>query len=435
MYNEKHIDDFDTLNEKVKELLKESESIGFYKTWADTFEIEKVGEKNIVIGYYGTAPLNKFKKECYEILWSNICLLVGYRENIKIIKRKANEKATIKVRKKTTDYEDFESGKTEKINVRNTKVQNNIKAIKFLCFGLVFTFIAGVIGIVMCNYITNRNFRESFYNVSSLKVDNRIRVVQISDLHNCSYGKDNEDISERVEKLNPDIIICTGDIIEPLKPGTESIEQLGKELSKIAPLYYIYGNNEVESVYDIPLNQTELDKKFGFTDETRDETKLLELPDTLQTKLENAGFNVLKNEKDTITVGTNKVDIYGVLTSNPSSFWTYTAKSFANYIYEDTDNLKITAIHEPIIFEEFNPEFWGDLMVCGHTHGGEVRVPVLGPLYTREGGIFPARKGHFVYGRYDVAGRPLIVSSGLDNSSILRINNEPELVIIDINKF
>ena len=74
-------------------------------------------------------------------------------------------------------------------------------------------------------------------------------------------------------------------------------------------------------------------------------------------------------------------------------------------------------------------------MVCGHTHGGVVRVPVLGPLFTNEGGLLPERNGDFVYGRYNVAGSPLIVSSGLENSNILRINNQPELVIIDINKF
>ena len=74
-------------------------------------------------------------------------------------------------------------------------------------------------------------------------------------------------------------------------------------------------------------------------------------------------------------------------------------------------------------------------MICGHTHGGVMRVPVLGPLYTTEGGLFPERKDSFVYGRYDVAGKPLIVSGGLENLDIVRVNNQPELVVIDINKF
>jgi predicted MPP superfamily phosphohydrolase len=64
-----------------------------------------------------------------------------------------------------------------------------------------------------------------------------------------------------------------------------------------------------------------------------------------------------------------------------------------------------------------------------------MRVPVIGPLFTREGGLFPERDGDFVYGRYNISDRPLIVSSGLENANILRINNQPEVVVIDINKF
>ena len=129
------------------------------------------------------------------------------------------------------------------------------------------------------------------------------------------------------------------------------------------------------------------------------------------------------------------VDVYGVLTSNPSSFWSYSGKAFADYINENTGNLKITAVHEPFIFEAFKPDFWGDLMLCGHTHGGVVRVPVLGPLFTHEGGLFPERSDGLVYGRYNISGGALIVSAGLENSNVLRINNQPELVVVDINKF
>lgn len=425
MYNE----NLYNLLEQIKENLKETKPESFYNAWADSFTIEEIDDTSVVIGYHGSAPLSKFKKECRDVLWTEICLTVGYRESVKIIDTNKLKRVT-KVKKVKPPKPEINYTPTE-----NAKVKKNIKAIKFLAVGLVFAVIAASIGIIMYNYIENRNFREIFYNVSSLKVNNPVRIIQISDLHNCQYGKDNQKLIERVKKLEPDIIICTGDIIDSSITDTEKIEYMGAELSKVAPLYFIYGNNEVECVYDIPLNQIDLDKKFSFTDETRDETKLIDLPDELELKLEKSGYKVLKNERDTITVGTTAVDIYGVLTSNPSSFWTYTAKSFPNYIYENTDNLKITATHEPFIYEVFTPDYWGDLMICGHTHGGEIRVPILGPLYTHEGGLFPERNDCYVYGRYDVAGRPLIVTAGLDNSNILRINNQPELVIIDINKF
>ena len=99
------------------------------------------------------------------------------------------------------------------------------------------------------------------------------------------------------------------------------------------------------------------------------------------------------------------------------------------------NNLKITAIHEPLVFEMYTPDTWGDLLLAGHTHGGIAKIPVLGPAYTHDGGVLPGRSGHYVYGRYDVQGRPLIVSSGLENNTLYRINNQPEIVIVDINKF
>jgi len=405
----KNIEKTEEYQDRIKELFKEVVTDEFYDTWADTFDIEDEG-KRVIVTYHGTEDIKKFKKECKEVLVSCVYSVTGVEKKIKISKK--------------GKHNDF-----------SPKTKKNMKALKFFVIGMVFVCLATAVIVVMCSYIGNRNFRETFYSTSSIKVDSNVRVIQISDLHRSSYGKNNKNLVERVEALAPDIIICTGDIVDSAKDDIDYAVALAKDLSKIAPSYYVYGNNEVESIYDFPLNEKELDKKFGFDKSTRDETALLKIEDSFEEKLENAGVKVLKNEKDTISVKTMTIDVYGVLTSNPSSFWSYSEKAFANYIYENTDNLKITAVHEPFIFEEFAPEFWGDLMICGHTHGGVMRIPLIGPLFTHEGGILPERKGGFVYGRYDAAGKPLIVSSGLENNNIFRINNQPELVIIDVNKF
>ncbi len=396
--------------ERVKELFKELATAEMYDMWADTFEIESVVGKKVTITYHGTEKIKKFKKECKEILITCIISVMGLGKKIKV-------------------------SKTNAYTALSPKTKKNIRALKFFIIGMIFVCIATAVIVVLGSYIGNRNFRETFYSTSSIKVDSNVRVVQVSDLHSTYYGKDNQILVERIAALNPDIIICTGDIVDSASDDIDYAVSLAQNLSKIAPSYYVYGNNEVASIYDFPLNETELDKEFGFDESNRDEMALLELPDTFEEKLENAGIKVLKNEKDTIRVKTMNVDIYGVLTSNPSSFWSYSEKAFANYIYENPDNFKITAVHEPFIFEEFAPDFWGDLMLSGHTHGGVVRVPILGPLYTHEGGLFPERNGDFVYGRYDTQGKPLIVSSGLENTNIFRLNNQPELVVIDVNKF
>lgn len=318
---------------------------------------------------------------------------------------------------------------------KNRKQRKGIKVVSLFIISIIFIAIAGLFAIVGCNYVTNRNFKETFYSVSSLKVNNKIRVVQISDLHNCLYGDENSDLIDRVTKLKPDLIIYTGDCVDTYAETEEDVVALCGALAQVAPSYYIYGNNEVERYYDDPLTQESLDKMFDFNDETRDAKKLLEISDGLREQLEAVGVKVLKNSYDTITIGTTNVDVYGVLTSNPSAFWSYAGETFDQFIYTNENNLKITAIHEPLVFEEYTPYSWGDVMLAGHTHGGIARVPFLGPLYAYDGGLLPERNGHYVYGRYEVLGRPLVVSAGLENETFLRINNQPEIVIVDINRF
>lgn len=318
---------------------------------------------------------------------------------------------------------------------RPIKRKKKGKVIALFIISLIFVMLAASIAVVGCNYISNRTFKETFFSVSSLKVNNKIRVVQISDLHNSSFGKDNSDVIDRVQKLKPDLIIYTGDCIDTNSANNDRVLKLCSALAKVAPSYYIYGNNEVQRYYNDPLTQDSLDAKFGFTNETRDPQKLLEITDPFTQSLEQIGVKVLKNQFDTLTIGSTTVDVFGVLTSNPSSFWSYTGPNFDKYIFENTNNLKITAIHEPNLFEFYTPDSWGDLMLAGHNHGGIVKIPLIGPLYTHDGGFLPARSGHYVYGRYDVQGRPLIISSGLENKNFFRINNKPELVIIDITRF
>ena len=396
--------------EQIKERFALLSSDGSYNSWAETFEITQIDKKQVTVVYFGTEDAKVFNKTCRKTLQYCIRSVVGNGAKINILyssKRSA--------------------GKPGK--------DRNIRAFKFFVIGMIFVCIAAAMIAVLCSYIGNRNFKENFYSTSSIKIDSGVRVIQISDLHGVSYGANNKKLLERIGALAPDIIICTGDIVDSTERDVEYVLSLARGLAQIAPTYYVYGNNETESIYDFALNEKELDKKFGFNQNNRDGGALLKLSDAFEAKLEAAGIKVLKNEKDTVKVRTMNVDVYGVLTSNPSSFWSYAGESFGDYLYSNPENLKITAVHEPVIFEEFQPEFWGDLLLSGHTHGGVVRVPVLGPLYVPNGGLFPERSGHYVYGRYEVAGRPLIVSAGLENKNVFRINNEPELVVIDINKF
>lgn len=396
--------------EQIDDLFRDFKTAEAYDTWAGTFDIEIISPKKALVIYHGSQKMKAFKKECKNTLFTCVRSVMGEKTKVKLSRKHS-------------------------YNTLSAKTRQNIRAVRFFIAGMIFVCIAAASIIVLCEYISNRNFRETFYITSSIKIDSPVRIIQLSDLHGISYGQQNKRLLERVAALEPDIIICTGDMVDSVQDETANVIALGKSLADIAPAYYVYGNNEVEGIYDFLLTEKDLDEKFGFNATNRDETALLNVPDSFELSLEQAGIKVLKNEKDTIRVKNMSIDVYGVLNSNPSSFWSYSGKAFSDYIYENPSHLKITAVHEPFIFQEFEPDFWGDLMLCGHTHGGIVRVPFLGPLFTHEDGLFPERSDAYVYGRYNVAGTPLIVSSGLENSTVLRLNNQPELVIIDINKF
>lgn len=402
-------------DQQIKEHLQTVLPEEIYTRWIAHCVLEEISEKQVVMAYYGEESLKEFKKEDREIVRLQISTMVGYVQKMKIRKKRGVP------------------GTSSVLNSEAAK--KHFKVMKLFGISLLFAAITFAFLVLICNYISNRSFRETFYSTSSIKADNKVRILQISDLHNSTYGKHNQTLLHRIEKLHPDIILFTGDCVESGKGAEEKVVSLCTAAAKIAPTYYIYGNNEVKRYYDTPLTQDALDEAFGFYDENRNPELLIQKSDSLEQALERGGVKVLKNEKDTILVGKTDVDIYGVLTSNPSAFWSYGGESFDAFLYENPNNLKITVIHEPFVFEEFSPEYWGDVMVCGHTHGGSVRVPILGPLYTHEGGLFPARQGDYVYGRYDVAGSPLIVSSGLDNKTIFRINNKPEITVIDVNRF
>ena len=150
--------------------------------------------------------------------------------------------------------------------MKGTKNAKKIKVIVIAVISIILAIIAVAVAVIGVNYGQNRNFAETFYSVSSLKVNNKFRVIQISDLHNCTYGEKNAKLIDRVEKLDPDIIILTGDIIDDIGSGSE-IAELCSSFARIAPSYYIFGNNEVEMYYLHPLTQEELDAHYDRMEE------------------------------------------------------------------------------------------------------------------------------------------------------------------------
>ena len=162
-----NIEKTESCQEQIKELFKEFSNDELYDAWADTFDIECVDEKQVIVYYHGTENIKVFKKECKIPLLTAVYSVLGAGQKVKIIKKR--------------NYDAL-----------NPKTKKNIKAIKFFVIGMFFVCIATSVIVVMFNYIGNRDFRETFYSTSSIKVDSCVRVVQLSDLHGSSYGKNNQ---------------------------------------------------------------------------------------------------------------------------------------------------------------------------------------------------------------------------------------------------
>ena len=401
---------FSQISEKLGNLTSEQDRNLFNRT----FTLQKHDKNVFVFGYDDKTACDAFLAENRNALFSAVGSVCGQLPELKfkqLPKSYASEK------------------KDEKPKKANYK-----KGVKNIVASLICLVLALILGVISINFIANRKFKENFYSVSISKTKDNFRIIQLSDLHTSTYGKDNADLIDRITKLEPDIIILTGDCVDQDATADNTVS-LCTALAKIAPTYYIYGNNECQKAFSNAMTLESLDELTGQPGETKDSQKLYDLDNGLKKTLEVTGVKVLFNESDLITIGSTDIRIFGTLTSNPSAFWPYAGTAFNSFLNENTDEIKIFACHEPLLLETLEDEKWGDLVLCGDTHGGVVRLPGIGALYTRDDGLFPEKRGAMVYGKYKLGSSQVIVSSGLENKNPLRIFNQPEIVIVDVNNY
>ena len=263
-------------------------------------------------------------------------------------------------------------------------------------------------GALWQNICYNRtHYTAEFYQIHSRKLTQSCRVVFLTDLHLREYGADNCELVQDVRSLAPDLILLGGDFVT-YGEGTnyDNMLSLFRQLSEIAPVCGVLGNHEDE-LYFLD-NDRELVEKFTA-----------------------AGVTVLRNQEARYTIHDNVISILGV-EGSPADFSNYGASTFMDSVEPQTDyDLRICLAHVPTYFPEHLENYSFELGLAGHTHGGIVRLPKIGPLYTAEEGFLPDYAG----GSYTLANNAtLIVSRGLgDSSRAPRINNVPELSVIDID--
>lgn len=246
------------------------------------------------------------------------------------------------------------------------------------------------------------------YCVNNTKNDAKLKFVVITDLHNKEYGEKNADLAELVKEQNPDFIAVCGDMVNRGDPDTTKMKDVLEKLSKIAPTYCCLGNHERDNA-----------AKFGtdFKSETNSTGAVL---------LDNEYIKFTKNGKSVLIGGMSDYPYYEFYTPDddvPSrTLWEEFAEKAKN-------NFTILLHHQPEYIAEDVKKTDIDLIVCGHTHGGQIQLPFIGGVIAPNQGLFPK----YDKGEFDLDGTKMIVCAGLSNPVFIpRINNQVEIGVVTV---
>lgn len=277
-------------------------------------------------------------------------------------------------------------------------------------------------------YCSNRTFTETFYSLYSPKIDSSVRIVLLSDLHQTSFGKNNEELVRRINELKPDVILISGDIITYGKENIDYASSLCEQLVQIAPVCFGLGNHENMLVYGDDLSRSFLESNSELLRDNPENFSPIIKNRTLLDELEAVGVTVIQNEAYIVQIGDVQIEIGGIST-NSGSFWNYSGQFVYQFAQDSSPNFKILISHRPEPVMEYIAGYPIDLVVSGHTHGGIIRIPGKGGLLAADGGLFP----EYDSGLFETGPMTMIVSKGLGGHGwIPRIFNPPELVVIDL---
>lgn len=249
----------------------------------------------------------------------------------------------------------------------------------------------------------SKELEVTFFHLYSPKIESgeTIRVVVLSDLHNETFGNDNCELVEMVRALKPDLILMAGDMVNKDEDDTSTVLSLCSRLTDTAPVWYGLGNHEGIMIYERGIR--------------------------LDQMLEEEGVHVLIAEEEELEVKGSRI-LIGSISADTENYEDYGVDFIRQY--EKAEEFKLLITHFPDLYYEKLADADIDLGVCGHFHGGQVQLPVVGGLYSVDYGFFPK----YCNGMFELDNSTIVVSRGLGNShKIPRINNRPEIAVIDVN--
>ncbi len=288
-------------------------------------------------------------------------------------------------------------------------VKNSVKRKRVRMLILLFVLI---VAFVVWLYVTNVIITVTDYTVTLspeyAELDGLV-IVQVADLHNREYSDNGDRLVELVAKAQPDMVVFTGDTIDSRSTDidramyvVEGIADMFRaQGAETLPMYLVSGNHEAR-----------MPEKFSIFKE----------------RLKNAGVTVLEDESVIYTKGEQTVQVVGLCDPDFRVGDDYSTTATALTELVDDEMFTLCLSHRPELYTAYMSS-GAELTLCGHAHGGQVRIPFVGAVLAPNQGFFP----EYAEGMFSDGGSAMIVSRGIGNSVVpVRVNNPSEVVRVTL---
>jgi len=258
----------------------------------------------------------------------------------------------------------------------------------------------GIAALGMSLLACNTRLNSVHYSIQSKKVSDEITIALIADLHSCDYGDGQERLLSQIDKEQPDLILLGGDIVDDKLPEDHAWEFLAA-VAKRYPCFYVSGNHEFRSGSVGRMKKT----------------------------IQGLGIPVLEGDNIAFAVEGQTIMVSGI--DDPEvgeGVFRNQLEACGSKLNKEQFSLLLS--HRPERIEAYR-SYDFDLILTGHAHGGQWRIPgILNGLLAPHQGFFPKYAG----GLYEFDRTSMVVSRGLakESTRIPRIFNRPEVVIVHV---
>ncbi len=263
------------------------------------------------------------------------------------------------------------------------------------------------LGLILWTAWGNTALELNRYTVESARVPKSFdgyRIAHVSDLHNTEFGRENEGLLSLLREAEPDLIALTGDLIDSRNTQVDMALRFAEAAVRIAPCYYVTGNHESRVSEYTAL-------KAGLT-----ERGVTVLADD-RAVLEREGQEIL-------LLGVNDPTFSGEYALGDAGIMDKTLKTFQR----DGTVFTVLLSHRPELFAVYADNGM-DVVLSGHAHGGQYRLPLIGGVIAPHQGFFP----EYDAGLYKEGETHMLVSRGIGNSLLpFRFNNRPEVLLVEL---